>query len=340
MGQIPSKNYVPFDWNAVDRAWWLIPCEESWYYAEKWKHEGRRSILDLGCGLGRHSVLFAKYGFKVTAADISDDALNFLKQYAGEQGVPVACRKADMESLPFADCAFDCVFSMYAAGHTDSPGMGRIMEEIKRVLKPGGTVFMTLCSKDTWAYCGAGFPQIDANTVIKTEGPEQGVPHFYADAEDIKRIFADFELVKVRHIDDCFSRGKWQDERHYFIEAILHKQAAEPDYTGIIGKTVRCRIDRPLGSAHPKFPDLVYPVNYGYAEGIPGGDGEEQDVYILGIAEPLEVFTGKVAAVYHRLNDNEDKWIIVPEGMRFTGAEILQAIDFQEQFFDGILYEK
>jgi len=74
--QAMSKDYIPFDWKAVeDKSSWLDPCEESYYYAEKWKREGRKSILDLGCGLGRHSVLFAKYGFKVTAVDISEEAL-------------------------------------------------------------------------------------------------------------------------------------------------------------------------------------------------------------------------------------------------------------------------
>ena len=83
-----------------------------------------------------------------------------------------------MQSLPFADDAFDCIFSMHSAGHADTKGMQRIMNEIKRVLKPGGEVFMTLCSKETWTFSESGLPKIDDNTVIKTEGPEKDVPHF------------------------------------------------------------------------------------------------------------------------------------------------------------------
>ena len=81
------KNYDPFDWNTIkDKYVWLTPCEESRYYAAKWRGEGRMSLLDLGCGLGRHSLLFAQSGFKVTAVDISDDALSFLKRYSKENG--------------------------------------------------------------------------------------------------------------------------------------------------------------------------------------------------------------------------------------------------------------
>ena len=99
-------------------------------------------------------------------------------------------------------------------------------------------------------------------------------------------------------------------------------------------------MDRPLGSHHPRFPDMIYPVNYGYVDGVIAGDGAEQDVYVLGVGEPLESFTGRVIAVYHRLNDNEDKWIVAPEGMSFTPEEILPQIAFQEKFYDGELYTK
>ncbi len=335
------KNQDPFDWSMIkDRSLWLDPCEESYYYAEKWRREGRKSVLDLGCGLGRHSVLFARYGFKVTACDISEEALSFLKEYSREQGADIACRKADMASLPFSADAFDCIFAFHSAGHTDSIGMERIMAEIKRVLKHDGTVFMTLCSKETPAYSRPDLERINDSTVIKNEGPEQGVPHYYTDKEDIKRLFKDFELIKIRHIDDCFFDGKWKECKHYFIEAAVRKEPTLPDYSGIIGMRVKCTVDRPPGTAHPRIKSLIYTVNYGYVNGIFAGDGAEQDVYILGVDKPLESFTGKVIAVYHRLNDNEDKWITAPDGMSFSKEEILEKIAFQEKFFDGELYLK
>lgn len=337
------KEYKPFDWSIVeDKFTWLEPSEESWYYAEKWKKEEKKSILDLGCGLGRHAILFAKYGFKVTAMDISDEALSFLKKYRKEQGVDrnIHCTKADMESLPFADDAFDCIFAMHSAGHTDTKGMRRIMKEIKRVLKPGGEVFMTLCSKETWTFAESGLPKIDDNTVIKIDGPEQGVPHFCVDKDDIKTLFAEYVLKKVRHIDDCYSDGKWKNQKHYFIEAVIEKEPNVPDYSDIIGRVVKGKIDRPLGSSHPRSPSLTYPINYGYVEGIFAGDGAEQDIYLLGVNEPVNEFIGKVIAVYHRFNDIEDKWIVSPEDCDFSREEILRAIDFQEKFFDGELYTK
>ncbi|MBE6584501.1 MAG: inorganic pyrophosphatase [Ruminococcaceae bacterium] len=101
----------------------------------------------------------------------------------------------------------------------------------------------------------------------------------------------------------------------------------------MIGKMVTVIVDRPMGSHHPKHKDIKYPVNYGYVEGILGGDGEWQDVYILGVDHPIESFTGKVIAHIHRLNDNEDKWVVAPDGATFSVEEIRSSVIFQEQYF-------
>lgn len=102
----------------------------------------------------------------------------------------------------------------------------------------------------------------------------------------------------------------------------------------IIGTNVIVTIDRPLGSKHPNHSDIIYPVNYGYIEGVMAGDGEWQDAYILGIEEPIETFCGKVIAVIRRLNDVENKWIVVPENKMFSKNEIQKIVSFQEQYFE------
>ncbi|MBQ6273312.1 MAG: inorganic pyrophosphatase [Oscillospiraceae bacterium] len=103
----------------------------------------------------------------------------------------------------------------------------------------------------------------------------------------------------------------------------------------MIGRTVTVAVDRPLGSAHPEYPDLIYPVNYGFVPSVLGGDGEEQDAYILGVDRPLERFTGQLIARIRRLDDVEDKWVVAPEGSRFTKEQIAAAVDFQERFFQS-----
>ena len=98
----------------------------------------------------------------------------------------------------------------------------------------------------------------------------------------------------------------------------------------MIGNIVKVIVDRPLGSVHPKHIDIIYTVNYGYIPGVIAEDGEEQDAYILGVDEPITEFIGKV----HRLNDIEDKWIVVPENKSLSKEEIANSVAFQEKFFD------
>lgn len=102
----------------------------------------------------------------------------------------------------------------------------------------------------------------------------------------------------------------------------------------MIGSIVKVTVDRPIGSRHPKHADIVYPVNYGYIEGIIAPDGEEQDAYILGVDTPVKAFTGRVIAVIHRYDDIEEKWIVAPDGVNFSDEEIARQVRFQERYFN------
>nr|WP_066541872.1 inorganic diphosphatase [Acutalibacter muris] len=88
-----------------------------------------------------------------------------------------------------------------------------------------------------------------------------------------------------------------------------------------------------MGTAHPKHPDIIYPINYGYVPGLIAPDGEEQDAYVLGVDEPLTEFTGRLIAVIHRFDDVEEKWVLAPEGRSFTKKQIVELTHFQEQYY-------
>lgn len=102
-----------------------------------------------------------------------------------------------------------------------------------------------------------------------------------------------------------------------------------------LGKTVSIVIDRPVGYVHQKEKyTLKYSINYGYIPGVLGGDGEELDVYLLGVDGPVVHFTGRIIGIVYRKNDVEDKLIMAPEGCVFTQNEIAEQINFQEQYYD------
>lgn len=99
-----------------------------------------------------------------------------------------------------------------------------------------------------------------------------------------------------------------------------------------IGKVVKVKMDRPLGSRHPKH-GFVYPVNYGYIPNTVSGDGEELDAYVLGEHEPLDSFEGRVIAVVHRLNDDDDKLVVMADGRDYSDEQIMALVEFQEKWF-------
>lgn len=99
-----------------------------------------------------------------------------------------------------------------------------------------------------------------------------------------------------------------------------------------IGKMVTVKTDRPLGSKHPNH-GFIYPVNYGYIPGTVSGDGEEVDAYILGEHTPLDTFEGRVIAVVHRLNDDDDKLVVMADGKNYTDDQINALVEFQEKWF-------
>jgi len=326
-----------WDWEEVTESFWLEPCEESYYYAKKWRKLGKKSLLDLGAGLGRHAIMFAKEGFKVTAVDLSDFAVNHLLKWQNKEGVNVMTKKSDMNHLPFHDNAFDCVWAYHVISHTDSQGFQGILNEIKRVLKSDGQVYLSLCSKASDAFLKGEFPKVDENTILKTEGEgETDVPHYYVDLQDVLSHFEAFDIDHIRHIDDCYYAGEERNSMHYFISASLKKQEVQLNYDHILGTIVKGKIDRPLGSLHPTFSQIKYELNYGYVEGVIGGDGHEQDIYLMGQDKPMKEFEARVIAVVHRLNDNEDKWVVADRP--FSEEEIRHAIEFQEKYFDYDLY--
>lgn len=103
-------------------------------------------VLDLGCGAGHVSFHVAPLVAKVTAYDLAADMLDVVTQAATEKGLGnIVITQGMAEHLPFADASFDFVFSRYSAHHWQDVGLA--LREIKRVLKPGGTVaFVDVCA--------------------------------------------------------------------------------------------------------------------------------------------------------------------------------------------------
>lgn len=100
-----------------------------------------------------------------------------------------------------------------------------------------------------------------------------------------------------------------------------------------LNKKIFIKIDRPLGSKHPKH-GFIYPVNYGFVPNTVSGDGEELDAYLLGVFDLVNEFEGRCIAIIHRTNDNDDKLVIVPDGKEYTDEQIDALVEFQDNILN------
>jgi SAM-dependent methyltransferase len=127
------------------------------YHFEKLHHLPRlidfdacrgRTVLDVGCGAGTDLARFAKAGAIVTGVDLSSSAIALAKQNVAQQGLQADLREADGEHLPFLDGAFDFVFAHGVVQYTANDRA--LVDECRRVLKPGGTAVFQVYNRISW----------------------------------------------------------------------------------------------------------------------------------------------------------------------------------------------
>jgi SAM-dependent methyltransferase len=164
--------------------------------AAEFTRHGCRSVLDLGCGSGRHSVALAQRGFHVSGLDISLSGLTQTRHWLDETGLNADLVCGDVrQRLPLDSDSFDAVFSTQVIHHARMAGVRLAIGEIWRVLKPGGIAFATVAGrKEDEALISQ---EIEPGTVVPGEGREKGLPHHLFTPAEARREFAVFDVKEV-----------------------------------------------------------------------------------------------------------------------------------------------
>lgn len=185
-------------------------------------------VLDMGCGVGRHVVYLGKHGFKMAGTDISPTGVKRSQEACAEHGINFAGRVADMTALPWADETFDAVLSTATVCHHLRADIVKTLDEVWRVLKPGGLFLVDFLHMETLAYkevleqATAGkLVEVEPNTFVDNR-PEPDMmddaflPHHYCDEDDVRDLLRSFEIIKLwadlpgRTADeDLPRRGYW-----------------------------------------------------------------------------------------------------------------------------------
>ncbi len=177
--------------------------------AQLLKERGSQRVLDLGCGSGRHVVYLARSGFAVYGLDNSPQGLALTQKWLDEEGLSADLQLGDMAARwPYEDSFFDAVISVQVIHHALAATIKKIIQEIERVLKKGGFIFISVPKLRNQ---GREFEQIELNTFVPLDGPEKGLPHHIFTPEELREFFGNFNVSDI-HLDNvnhyCLSAYK------------------------------------------------------------------------------------------------------------------------------------
>jgi SAM-dependent methyltransferase len=172
------------------------------------KERGTKTVLDLGNGTGRHTVYMAQNGFTVYGMDNSPQAIQSAQEWLQAEGLTADLKYGDItEPFPYPDAFFDGLISVQVINHGDNATVKRIADEITRVLKPGGVLFITVATLKNQAKT---WEQIEPNTFMPLDGREKGLLHHFFVPEELRELFSGFDITDT-HLD----KGQ-----HYCLTAV------------------------------------------------------------------------------------------------------------------------
>ena len=137
-----------------------------------------KKLLEVGCGLGTDLLQFARGGASVTGVDLTLQSIELVKKRFELDGLSVDARVSDAEHLPFPDNSFDVVYSFGVLHHT--PNTQKAIDEVHRVLKPGGKIIIMLYHKNS-LHVWLGIPLFTLWKFMKSKGSALSRPTLLED---------------------------------------------------------------------------------------------------------------------------------------------------------------
>ena len=177
------------------RMGWLEPEADVLAAIASLPDHAKPKVLDLGCGVGRHTLFLAAQGFEVSAMDASTNGIDVVRDEAAKHALPVCLAVGAMTDLPYPDSQFDYVLAWNVIYHGDGSIVRRCVEEIHRVLRPHGLYQGTMLSKRHRMF-GRG-REIAPNTFVADGHGDKIHPHFYCNATELVDLFQPFEIVSL-----------------------------------------------------------------------------------------------------------------------------------------------
>ena len=189
------------------RRYELEPFIPTFAAFERW--QGKR-VLEVGVGLGSDFVRFVRAGAIATGVDLTDTAVDLVRRRLEHEDLVAAVQRADAEQLPFADGSFDLVYSWGVLHHT--PDTRAAVEEVRRVLAPGGEARIMLYARHSWVAFGlwarwallTGHPRRTLADVVAEHMESPGTKAYTED--ELRELFSGFTDVGLQRFLTPYDR--------------------------------------------------------------------------------------------------------------------------------------
>lgn len=166
----------------------------------------RRPALDMGCGCGRHLLLLAGLGWRVTGVDWSQEALTQSRRRLEAAGHVADLLKCDFRRIPLPGSEFSLIVATNAIHHGRLADMRRAGLEVKRLLRPGGTAVISVPGRRNAPPVTSG-NWIEEGTVVLGEGSEAGIPHHFASPFELEQMFGQFRDFRLETVVEPLPPG-------------------------------------------------------------------------------------------------------------------------------------
>jgi tellurite methyltransferase len=203
---------------AEDRGWWEAPTAEVLDLVASLSPASRPQILDLGCGLGRHSIAFAQAGFRVTSIDSSITAVQFLQGWTRQLSLDINILLGDFLNPCLRRDYFDLVLGYNVLYHGFREQFAIAIRHVHNLLKPAGLFFFT-CPTRADEKFGHG-QETAPHTYLSTKSITPGDMHYFSDETDLDELLSGFRLLsRIKDEGHFENRGTQQFFSNWLVLA-------------------------------------------------------------------------------------------------------------------------
>ncbi len=202
-----------------DHDFWRKPDSAVLEFLETLSPDEKPDILDLGCGQGRHAIEFARAGFNVTATDISESAISYLKSWADKENLAIETKICGFVDDHIADNSFDIVISINAIYHGYRKNFAEAINHVEQILRPSGLFFFTCPTRQDGKY-GYGH-EVAPHTYCCEKSLISRDMHYFADEDDIHDLLNGFNIISLKN-----KEGFWENkgEKQFYSDWVILAQ--------------------------------------------------------------------------------------------------------------------